>query len=257
MVMTARPLGKGILHRRLLRIALAGVWWVLGVPMAAQAQIQPLPPFTGDLDHWQPIRLSDQVAANVFVARFWDGRAAVEIQSNNSMSLLATEVEVDLHQTPFLCWWWRVGHALKTADMQTRAGDDYAARLYISVQLPEDQIGFGRRLQLAVARAIWGKAVPDGAVNYVWDNQHPIGHEQANVYTDLARMVVLQTGDTQAGRWVAQQRNIRADVDRLFGPDAKVVQVAVTADTDNTGEAVNAGFADLQFVDDSKRCDSP
>ena len=67
-------------------------------------------------------------------------------------------------------------------------------------------------------------------------------------------MIVLKTGDQQAGRWVPQHRNIRADVERLFGSGAKVVQIAVTSDTDNTGESVRAGFAGLQFTDDPKWC---
>lgn len=242
--------GRGWDLRRFVMMVLMAGW-----PLLVPAQVQSLPPLTGELNAWQEIVLNDQVLPNVFVARHWDGRQAVEIQSANSMSLLATVVTVDLLKTPYLCWWWRVDGALKTADMQTRAGDDYAARLYISVQLPPDQISFGHRLQLGLARAIWGEHVPDGAVNYVWDNAYPIGHEQANAYTNLARMVVLQTGDTQAGRWVPQHRNVKADIERLFGSGAQVVQMAVTSDTDNTGESARAGFADLMFADDPKRCD--
>lgn len=259
MIVMVASMGKGFCaeYGRRQCVALAVVMTVLVLWAAtSQAQVQPLAPLTTGFEQWQEIRLNDNVAANVFEARRWDGREAVQIQSSNSMSLLATEVMVDLVKTPYLCWWWRVDAALKTADMKTRAGDDFAARLYISVRLPSDQMGFGRRLQLGLARAFWGDDVPDGAVNYVWDNTHPIGHEQANAYTDLARMVVLQSGDAMAGQWVAQRRNIRADIHRLFGPDAKVVQVAITADTDNTGETAQAGFADLLFADDPKRCAS-
>ncbi len=254
MIVMAALVGKGLWNSRHLFQCLLAVALVTGIPLSSKAQVQPLPPFAVGLDRWAQVRLNDQVAPNVFVARSWDGRQAVEIQSSNSMSLLATEVTVDLVKTPYLCWWWRVEGVLKTADMQSKAGDDYAARLYVSVQLPPDQIGFGHRLQLGLARAIWGDSVPDGAVNYVWDNVHPIGQEQANAYTNLARMVVLQTGDTQAGRWVPQHRNIRADIERLFGSGAKVVQMAVTSDTDNTGESARAGFAELRFADDPKYC---
>jgi hypothetical protein len=254
MIVTVAALGKKHWGRRSLCQCLLAVALMMGFSLSLKAQVQPLPPFAAGLEQWKQVSLNDQVAPNIFVARLWDGRQAIEIQSSNSMSLLATEVAVDLLQTPYLCWWWRVDGALKTADMQSKAGDDYAARLYISVQLPPDQIGFGRRLQLGLARAIWGDNVPDGAVNYVWDNTHPIGHEQANAYTDLARMLVLQTGNTEAGRWVAQYRNVREDIARLFGSDAKVVQVAITADTDNTGESARAGFAELRFADDPKHC---
>jgi len=254
MIVMVTSLGKGLWGNRSPCLLLISFALMAGAPLTTTAQVQPLPAFTAGLDRWEQIRLNDQVAPNVFVARHWDGQQAVEIQSSNSMSLLATEVAVDLVQTPYLCWLWRVDGILKTADMQSKSGDDYAARLYVSVQLPPDQISFGHRLQLGLARAIWGDSVPDGALNYIWDNVNPVGHEQANSYTHLARMIVLKTGDQQAGRWVPQHRNIRADIERLFGSGAKVVQIAVTSDTDNTGESARAGFAGLRFTDDPKRC---
>jgi ribonuclease R len=39
-----------------------------------------------------------------------------------------------------------------------------------------------------------------------------------------------------------------------LGPAAEPVQVAITADTDNTGESARAGFADLHFVARSAPC---
>jgi hypothetical protein len=138
--------------------------------------------------------------------------------------------------------------------MRVKSGDDFAARVYVSVEVPDDQMGLGRRLQLGLARAIWGSALPDGAINYVWDNQQAIGHEQANAYTDLAQMIVLQTGDSLADQWVPQVRDVGQDIERLFGPGTQIKQVAVTTDTDNTGEQMRAGFADLRFTDDPAKC---
>jgi hypothetical protein len=67
-------------------------------------------------------------------------------------------------------------------------------------------------------------------------------------------MVVQRTGGADAGRWVWERRDVRADALRLFGPSATPVQIAVTADTDNTGESARAGFADLHFVAATAPC---
>jgi len=90
--------------------------------------------------------------------------------------------------------------------------------------------------------------VPDAAINYVWDNRHPIGTEQPNAYTDRTTMVVLRSGGADAGGWVQERRHIGRDAARLYGPAATPVQIAITADTDNTGETAHAGFADLHWV---------
>ena len=62
-------------------------------------------------------------------------------------------------------------------------------------------------------------------------------------------MWVLRTGAADAGHWVNERRDILADGRRAFASSALQVRLlAVTADTDNTGEQAHAGFADLHFV---------
>jgi hypothetical protein len=211
--------------------------------------------FDSNLAPWREIRLQSGQRPNTFRFALWDGVKAVEVTSQASMSLLARPISVDLSATPVLCWRWRVGASLSQADMRRRDGDDYAARVYLSLRLPESALGFGLRAQLALARAIWGQDVPDAAVNYVWDSRQPIGTTRPNAYTDRAQMIVLRSGDGDAGRWVWERVDVRRDVVRLFGPDAQAVQLAITADTDNTQSFARSGFADFHFVASERPCD--
>lgn len=198
---------------------------------------------------WQIEHLNKDFAPTRYGLRAWDGVAAVEAHAEKSMALLARPVEVDLAKTPMLCWRWRVDAPLKSADMTTKAGDDYAARVYLSYAVPPDTLGLGTRLALKLARALRGDQVPDAAVNYVWDNTHPIGTWQANAYTDRARMLVLRTGSADAGRWVTERRDVAADFHQAFGhAPRRLTGVAVASDTDNTGETAHAGFAEFAFV---------
>jgi hypothetical protein len=171
------------------------------------------------------------------------------------MSLLARPITVDLNATPVLCWRWRIGATLSQADMLRREGDDYAARVYVSLRLPASALGLGLRAQLALARAMWGPDVPDAAINYVWDNRQPVGTTRPNAYTDRAQMIVLRSGDADAGRWVWERVDVRRDVTRLFGAGAEAVQLAVTADTDNTQSSARSGFADFHFVAAERSCE--
>jgi hypothetical protein len=213
--------------------------------------------FGAGLSPWQPVRMNDRIAPNVVVTRRWDGVDAVEVRSNASMSLLVRSVDVDLARTPILCWRWRIDHPLARADLRTRAGDDYAARVYVALRIPEARQGMALRARLGLARAIWGPSLPDAAVNYVWDNRNPVGTEAPNAYTDRAVMVVRRSGAADAGAWVWERQDVGRDVARLWGADARLAQVAVTADTDDTGESVRAGFADLHFVADGAACVTP
>ena len=198
---------------------------------------------------WQVVQLNKDIPATGYRLTRWDGVNAIEASADKSMALLARPVEVDLMQTPVMCWRWRVDAPLVKADMATKDGDDYAARVYVSFAMPPDEIGFFLRTQLALARSIYGDAVPDAAVNYVWDNKYPVGTRQPNAYTDRTRMIVSESGSENAGKWVVARHDIQQDVVTEFESEmATMVQLSVASDTDNTGESARAGFADFHFV---------
>lgn len=204
---------------------------------------------------WQVERLNEDVPPTRYRLRQWDGIQAVEAHAVGSMALLARPVDVDLGRTPILCWRWRVDAPLKNADMTRKAGDDYAARVYLSFEVPPDTLGLGTRMALALARSLRGNAVPDAAINYIWDNRHPVGTWQPNAYTERARMLVLRSGAADAGRWVEERRDVGADFRKAFGhAPAKLTGLAIAADTDNTGEEAHAGFADFRFIGKEESC---
>ena len=204
---------------------------------------------------WQIIQLEKNVSPTRYQPLHWDGIHAIESQANRSMALLGRKVDVDLAITPMLCWRWRVEDVLKKADMTRRQGDDYAARVYIAFTLPREALSFTDKAALSIARTFWGDRVPDAALNYVWDNRHPIDTRMSNAYTDRAQMIVRRTGQADVGRWVTERIDVRTDVVRAFGSEkARPMLVAIASDTDNTGEKVRAGFADLHFVAKDEAC---
>lgn len=239
-----------------MRRALSAVLFGLGTFAACAAPVW-VGRFEGGAAGWRDVSLSKSLTPTRYALRDWDGVAAIEATAERSMSLFARPLVLDLAATPMLCWRWRVDAPLVGADLATKAGDDYAARVYVSFVLPPDRIDFATRLQLSVARKIWGDVVPDAALNYVWDNRYPVGTVRPNAYTDRTQMLVLQSGAQRAGAWVAERRDLAADVEAAFGAGARPSQLAVASDTDNTGESARAGFADFHFVARDAACAFP
>ena len=65
-------------------------------------------------------------------------------------------------------------------------------------------------------------------------------------HSNRARVIVLQSGATQAGTWTTQSRDVAADFRDAFGFDAPAVTgVAIGNDTDNTGERVTTWYGDV------------
>jgi len=236
---------------------------VLSVACCAQAaEVMWLEQFQNEAEQvpapWQVVQLDKKIAPTQYRIYRWDDVLGIEARADNSMALLARTIEVDLNRTPVLCWRWRVDAPLEKADMASKAGDDYAARVYVSFAMLESELGFFTRAKLKLARSIYGDVVPDAAINYVWDNRYPIGTRKPNAYTDRTRMIVSESGADKAGQWVVARHDIRQDLLTEFETtEARMIQLSVASDTDNTGEIAHAGFAGFHFVTKDAACFQP
>lgn len=173
----------------------------------------------------------------------------VEARADHSQALFVRDVNLALDQTPILCWRWRIDRVIEGADIHTKKGDDQVARVLVGLSLPRGSLSLGTRIKLAAGRARFGKLLPDGALNYVWDNKAPVGAILPNAYTDRARMIVIQSGNAHAGGWVSERRDLVADMQSQFGTAAgRVTLIALATDTDNTGGMAHASYADLHLV---------
>ena len=174
----------------------------------------------------------------------------LRVRSSGATLSWVARVDIDASATPWLQWRWRVSRALDGSDVRSKAGDDYAARLYVLFDLSLDQLSFGDRLKIQAARAISGVDVPAAAICYVWGGSaQPAGSSAWNPYTNRVRMIVVDSPrGSVAGTWRNHARDVRQDWASAFGGRMpRVAAVAVGADTDNTGESVETWFDDLRF----------
>ena len=151
-----------------------------------------------------------------------------------------------------LAWRWKIDRVVERANMDTREGDDFAARVYVFFDVPLDALPFADRWKVRLARLLHGDSLPTAAICYVWDNRHPAGTSRWSPYTDRVRVVVVESGAAQAGRWLDERRDLAADFRSAFGsqwtgPVPAITGVAVGNDTDQTAESVTAWFGDLRL----------
>ena len=205
---------------------------------------------------WRVVQLP-KVKPTVYRAATIDGVSGIAAHADSSMALLARPIAVDLADTPVLCWRWRIAAPVAAANMTKRSGDDYAARVYVAFDIPASALSLGTRIKLSLARRLFGQAVPDAALNYVWDNHNSIGTARKSPYTDRAQLIVSESGASRSGRWVNERVDIAADYARAFPKQpGKPVLLAIASDTDNTKSQADAAFADIRFVSRTQSCDA-
>ena len=181
----------------------------------------------GDITAWEEKVFSGKT---IYETVRRGGRDVVRATSNGTASGLYFRRRVDLDRTPILRWTWRVEGTLGDLDERTRAGDDYSARVYVI---------------RSHSVLLWKTR----AVNYVWASAMPAGDTWPNAFTDASRNVAVRSGDAQAGQWVDERRDVRADFRALFGKSVRFVDaVAIMTDTDNTGGSAVAFYGDIAFT---------
>jgi DUF3047 family protein len=196
---------------------------------------------------WREITLPGIKPARIELVA--DGSATVlRVRAESAASSAGFRLDADTAVAPVLAWRWKVDRVVGAADLARKQGDDYAARVYVTFDLPLEALPLGARTRIRLGRLVFGEELPTAALCYVWDNRHPRGTTAWNAYSSQVRMVVLRSGEALAGQWVQESRDLEADFREAFGaahPVPHVTGVAVSADTDQTGEAVTAWFGDL------------
>ncbi|HZZ93393.1 MAG TPA: DUF3047 domain-containing protein [Usitatibacter sp.] len=198
---------------------------------------------------WRLVTLPRVPAARISLAS--DGGATVlHVQSEAAAGTAAHALTLDARAQPWLAWRWKVDRVVEHADLARREGDDFAARVYVFFDVPASELPWAERAKVALARLVHGAEVPAAGLCYVWDNRHAVGTIAPNPYAPHIRTFVLESGAAQAGRWVAERRDLDADFRAAFpgrpGPVPRITGIAAGNDTDQTGESASAWFGDFR-----------
>ena len=233
-------------------LSLAGCAAACAAALAQAATLAPLVTQGGELgEGWKVVGLPNQKKPyTAYSAARMDERSAVRIAAQASYGNL-------VHAMPpgtaarTLRWSWRVDQPNAKADLHNKAGDDAAAKVCVSFDLPIEQLPFFERQKLSMARALGGQDFPAATLCYIWDARLAPGTLLDNAYSRRIRQIVLRNAADGTATWRDESRDIAADFARAFGDEAKhlppVSAVIVAADADNTGLTTLAFVADLRM----------
>lgn len=199
-------------------------------------------------ENWKPLGVSNSTPRTRYSLVSDVGVTVMKAEANASASGLSRNVRVNLAEYPEIKWRWKISNVLKGSNINTKEGDDYPARVYVMFDYPLEKLSFSDRTKLRMARALHDPNLPAATICYVWDTKAPAGTVVPSSYTNLMRMIVVESGGARVNRWLEVERDVAADFKTAFGEDAPPVSaVAIATDTDNTGESVTAFFGDISF----------
>jgi len=170
--------------------------------------------------------------ADLALVQDGEGRA-LELRSKASSFSLQREVAIDLTQSPFVVWQWKVTELPQRGDFRHRATDDQAAQLYVVFS--------------------W-EVFRKEAIAYIWDSTAPEGTTaqipSPALYPFLnLHVVVVRSGEGETGKWITETRNVAEDYRKLFGaaPD-KVQGVMIQINSQHTESRAESYWRSIRFT---------
>ena len=201
---------------------------------------------------WKPLTFRNIDQHSVYSLVTEGGLTVLKAEANASASGLTRDLSalnLNIRDTPMLRWRWKIANLVKNADIATKEGDDYPARIYVTFKYDPERAGAGMRMQYGLAKSLYGEYPPHAGINYVWDGKAPVGTMVPNAYTARAMMFVVESGTKRVGEWVEVERNVYEDYKRAFREEPPpVLGIAVMTDTDQTGETATAWYGDIVLM---------
>ena len=168
------------------------------------------------------------------------GGDTVIVRAEAGVGVLWHPVSLELSGAGYAQWRWRVTAGVDPTDLTRKGGDDRVLAIYfVFVDGPE-----------AVENADLTELLRQGKgylLMYVWGGSANPGTILPSPYFDgRGRTIVKRAADAPMAVWFKETADVRSDFRRAFGRlPGKLVAVAVSSDSDDTGGLNIAAVADL------------
>jgi len=161
------------------------------------------------------------------------GRGIIKAESLGSRSSLFKEVGEKEKNLSILSWGWKVSNVVRSAIETKKDRFDAAGRVMIV---------FGKEKGFSMVKG----GEPLGLkIEYIWASRLPRGHVFEHPGEKNCKIFVLESGDSKAGQWVYQKRNIHKDFKTAFGTDSPgILAIGIQTDTDHSNERVTTYYSE-------------
>jgi hypothetical protein len=185
---------------------------------------------------WWPQVMRHDLPLTVYEVVERDGRRVLHSVSDKATSGLRCDVDVDPNVTPWLQWTWRVDSVEPRATVAFDELDDSPARVIVTFDGDKSLLSERDQLFYELVQVLTGYA--KAATESVF--QYP--------RTSRIRYLVVESGASNAGRWLGYSRNVVEDYRHAFGGEpGRIRNVAVLTDSDDLKTHSEAWYGDLAF----------
>ena len=201
-----------------------------------------------DLANWRPVTFPKIREHTQYSIENQGRESVLRAESMASASAIVYRNPFNVYDYPRLRWKWKVANVYEKGNARTKEGDDYPLRVYVLFEYDPGKAGILEKTKHELGKRLFGEDLPLSTLVYIWANREDEKGIITNAYTSDAKMIVLQKGKKNLGRWIVEERDILDDYRRAFGTEPPAMAtLGIMNDSDNTKEASVAyvGFIEI------------
>lgn len=147
----------------------------------------------------------------------------------NGCSAFGTKLDLTPPTKLILRWRWRIDGVNTNASDRVLKTFDHAGRVFVAF---DTFIG------------------PPRVLDYLWGNVEKTGTWIDHPESGRIKLLIVESGDAKARRWVTEERDVTADWKRAFDGRKmpKIVGVGVMTDSDSLGGTLAGDYADIELI---------
>ena len=146
--------------------------------------------------------------------------------SHSGNASIIKRMNCAIQDYPFLSWKWKAVQLPPEGRETEKKKNDSSAGIYV-----------------AFKSGLFFKAL-----KYVWSTSLPKGTVTSSPYNSSVKIIVLESGKENEGKWVSERVDIKGDVGRYFsGGLSEIIGIGIMTDSDNTKSIAEAYYADLRL----------
>ena len=160
----------------------------------------------------------------------YEGKRTLHVDANDNGAILFKPVRINPEEFPFLSWNWKVSNILPESREKEVGGDDYPAAVCIVYAKSFFSLLFGKYKILI----------------YAYGNNVLVGERYKSPCEARARIIIIQSGEKDAGKWLSYKVNHYEDYFQEFGQKPpEIVYVGFQTNADRTHGKVEAWYSDI------------
>lgn len=178
-----------------------------------------------------------------------DGETGIRLRGEGGAAAIYQTMRVPVGPNTCLAWRWRVDSGPPATDL-SRIASDRGLALWVGFEPDAERMGIVQRYLLGMARMLSGpRMVPGFILHYVHGGtgEEPAWH-RAPISGLIGRTLVLAPAGGPPG-WEEHEVPLSAHFRAAYGiaPTGFVTEIAISADGDDTGAAIDSRLSELRF----------